>query len=105
MKKAVFIKNLEGFKGDARLYRVLPAMTSVSYEDCGEVVESHDFVIVSAVDVLFSGPETYIFPATEEGKVVRFSEMEGSFRGDLNHHEALARAGYEVVDASLEGPQ
>jgi hypothetical protein len=99
MKQAVFVKNLEGWKGDAKLYKMLPPLVSTDYDD--KSVETHEFVIVSAVVAMYSGPETYIFPATEEGEAKDYMELEGSFRGGLDHAEALRAAGYEVVNAVL----
>lgn len=50
----------------------------------------------SAADVMFSGPETYIFPANEDSIVVHWGELEGSFKGGLDHERALRNAGFEV---------
>ena len=47
------------------------------------------FVVTSAASVMFSGPETYIFPADEDGKILDFLELPGSFRGGLDHQEAI----------------
>ncbi len=84
MKKATLVMVLDGFKGDARLYRLSPPL------------EDNEFVVVSAVDA-YSGPETYIFPSNEDGDVISWGELEGSFQGDKDHEEALGNAGY-VVD-------
>lgn len=54
------------------------------------------YVVVSAVSVPFDGPETYIFTANSEGAITSYMELEGSFKGGLDHAEALRRAGYEV---------
>lgn len=83
-KTATLVRKLSGFNGDARLYRL------------SEPHDGHDLVIVSAVVVMFSGPETYIFPADESGEVTDWGEMDGSFRGELDHEQALSNAGYEV---------
>lgn len=83
-KTATKIKNLNGWEGDARLYRL------------SEPLDGHEYVIVSAVVAMFSGPETYIFPADPEGEVTGWGELEGSFRGGLDHVEALEGAGYVV---------
>ena len=99
MKQAVFVKNLEGWTGDAKLYKMLPPLVATDYDD--KTVETHEFVIVSAAVAMFSGPETYIFPATEDGEAKNYSEMEGSYRGGLDHAEALRGAGYEAVAAAL----
>ena len=73
-----------------RLYRLSVPMKNS--ED-----ESFDYVVVSGVYALFSGPVTYIFGADAEGNVLRWGELEGSFRGDIDHARALRGAGYTVV--------
>lgn len=87
--KATHMKPVDGMRGDARLYRLDPPLADYD----GDV---HEFVIVSAV-VADSGPETYIFPADESGKITDWLEMPGSFKGALDHVAALANAGYEVT--------
>ena len=59
--------------------------------------EGHEYVVVSATFAMFSGPETYIFPATENGEVTDWGELNGSYRGDFDHDKALKNAGYKVV--------
>ena len=56
-----------------------------------------DYVIVSAVLAPYSGPETYIFPAAEDGRALSMLEMSGSFKGALDHAQALANAGYLIA--------
>lgn len=91
-RKAHLERHLTGFRGDARLYRCEPPLAG------------HDRVVVSAANVPFSGPETYIFPADAEGKVIDYTELHGSFQGALDHAEALRGAGYEIAetDAALD---
>lgn len=84
MGTAMFVKKLEGFTGDARLYKVSPPL------------EGNAYVVVSATVAAFSGAETYIFPGNEKGEVVEWGELEGSFRGALDHEKALANAGYMI---------
>jgi hypothetical protein len=93
-KNATFIKSLDGFRGDARLYKLNPPLEDRGYSD--DEIKKHEFVIVSAVNAMFSGPETYIFPATSDGEVVDYGELDGSFKGDQDHARALENAGYEV---------
>ena len=86
MKTATELKrNLDGFNGDARLYR------------CAPPLDGHEYVIVSAAVVFMTGPETYIFGATKDGEIENWSELDGSFRGGLDHVHALNEAGYEVT--------
>lgn len=59
-------------------------------------LEGHTHIIVSAASVL-GEPETYIFGADEDGTCTDWSELYGSFKGDLNHARALANAGYRIV--------
>lgn len=85
---------LPNFSGHVRLYEVTPPMTS---EDLDGNVVSRSYVVVSATNVVFSGPETYIFPATQDGEVTSWGELAGSFQGGLDHEQALRDAGYEIV--------
>jgi hypothetical protein len=84
MKTATLIKKLTGFEGDSRLYKL------------SEPLENFEHVVVSAVYAMMSGPETYIFGANKKGEIQNWGELEGSFRGSLNHREALEGAGYTV---------
>lgn len=71
--------------GLQRLYKLNPPL------------ETHKFVVVSAVYAAYTGPETYIFPADEYGNVTSWIELDGSFRGDMDHETALKNAGYDLV--------
>lgn len=64
-----------------------------------EPLDGHAHVIVSANVVMFSGPETYIFGADSNGEIVDWCELEGSFKGSLDHVAALNNAGYEVANS------
>ena len=89
MKTATLLKTQESEVGaDQRVYRLDPPHV--------EDGETHDIVVVSAVYALFSGPETYIFPGTADGEITDFGELAGSFRGSIDHEEALRGMGYEV---------
>ena len=91
MKTATLLKT-QTSEADAeqRVYRLDPP-----HVEDGEI---HDIVVVSAVYALFSGPETYIFPGTADGEITDFVEMAGSYRGGLDHEEALRGMGYEVFN-------
>ena len=91
MKTATLIEKLTGFVGDARHYRLSEPLEA--HEG-----DKHTDVIVSAVTLpLWLGTETYIFPATDNGKIASWGELPGSLKNTLSHAEALAAAGYEVV--------
>lgn len=60
-------------------------------------LDGHEHVIVSAANALLSGPETYIFGCDKDGRVVDWSELDGSFKGGLSHDQALRNAGYVAV--------
>ena len=83
-KTATLVKNLDNFRGWAALYRMEPPH------------DGHPYCIVSAAHVPFSGPETYIFPATSAGEVADWGELDGSYKGGLDHAEALEGAGYTI---------
>jgi len=86
--KAEFIKDLEGWNGHAKLYRVTPP---VKYDD-GE----SDHVAVSAVNSAWAN-ETYIFPTDQDGKVKDWGELPGSQRGNVSHEVVLKDAGYKIA--------
>lgn len=86
MKTTVLIRQLP-FNGAAeqKLWHVDPP---VKYQDYDTTKET-EYVISSATDVPFSGPETYIFPANEKGEVIHWGELSGSYKGGLDHDEAI----------------
>lgn len=89
--KATLVKgNLPKYRGSAALYK------------CEPPLDGNPYVVVSAADVPYSGPETYIFAAAADGNVVSWSDLEGSYRGGLDHEQALSNAGYTVVASGLE---
>jgi len=73
--------------GYQKLYRLDPPL------------DGNEHVVTSAVTVFgpWGGPETYIFPADSEGIVMSWLELDGSYKGGLDHEEALTNAGYEVA--------
>jgi len=94
-RTATFIRAPRWGRGDMRLYRLSPPLSSEPWGD--EPAKAYEYVIVSAAVVPYSGPETYIFGADADGKdVIDWSEMPGSYKGGLDHEAALRLAGYEV---------
>ena len=89
------------WQGKARWFRLDPPLKDVRYSwDSDEEPDEevlYEYVIVSAVNAMFSGPEAYIFPADDKGQIRSWGELEGSTRGTLSHEQALAEAGYEVA--------
>lgn len=86
------------FRGDARLYRVDPPIEYAKpWDQDDPPAKTADYVVVSATNAMFTGPETYIFPATKDWEVINWMELDGSFRGGYDHERALLGAGYHVV--------
>lgn len=75
----------ENFTGEARLFKMDPPL------------EGHKYIVVSATVAMFSGPETYIFPADEKGAIEDWGELKGSRRGTLSHEDVLSDIGYEIA--------
>lgn len=92
---ATFIKDLSGFRGDAKLFRLFPPLEDKVWDD---EVTRHEYVVVSGVYAMFSGPETYIFGSDAEGEVTNWGELTGSFRGSIDHETALRNAGYSTIE-------
>lgn len=88
VKTAKYLRSLEGWP-DARVYEL-----SEPYPGTDT-----NLVVVGTTDDMFSGPETYVFPATveslEKNTVSDWGELEGTFRGGRDHARALA--GFTVL--------
>lgn len=103
-KVATFVRVVPGFIGDARLYRLNPPMPTYDPDNEWETPsEPAEYVVVSGTVVMYSGRETYIFAANADGRIVDWSELDGSFRGGIDHERALRGAGYTVVQAAEIG--
>lgn len=100
MKTATFVKDIRGFQGDARLYKLSePLITeNYDYDNDKQKTVGYNYVVVSAAIVPYSGPETYIFGADKSGNVLSWTDLDGSFRGGLDHVRALHNAGYGIVE-------
>lgn len=86
------------YKGDMRLYRL---STPVNYSEYGAdsqsaVMRTEYVLVVTVCSETFSLAETLIYPANENGRFLSRVELPGSYRGGLDHAEALRRAGYTV---------
>jgi len=97
MKTAKFIKSLPDWSGNAALYELNAPIGQKRYNDDGELIDlAHQYVVVSEASDIISGPETYIFGATETGQVVNYAELGGSRRGSYTHEDVLRALGYEL---------
>lgn len=97
---ALFIKDLEGFTGYASLFHFNPPIKGYpDLDDNGDELPApaYEYAVVSATYAMFSGPETFIFPADSEGKVIDWGELPSSFKGSTDIAHALENAGYERV--------
>lgn len=92
MVTATFVKDMsKNFTGTAKLWKLSEPVDS----ECDN--EKTNYVVTSAAIVMFSGPETYIFPADESGNVISWLEMAGSYRGGLDHEQAIENAGWVIA--------
>jgi hypothetical protein len=97
MATATFIRQMN-WESDARLYRVVPPVSQTRWNPDSDQDETNtfDYVVVSASGFM-GRPETFIFPADKNGEVDNYYELDGSFRGALDHERALRNAGYDVA--------
>lgn len=93
-KTATLVRELNDWRGFACLYKLSVPVTYRRLGDARDWETNH--IIVSSVVAEYSGPETYIFPADEEGNALNFLELSGSFRGELDHIKAITDAGYSL---------
>jgi hypothetical protein len=89
--EAVFVKDIKDWISNAKLFK----LDSKVYYDKGGKQKQTQYVIVSAV--IAEGPETYIFPADRNGKCLNWGELNGSFKGGLDHKKALNGLGFKIV--------
>lgn len=92
MKTARFVRRIEEYVGDQRLYAIDPPVT----ETIADESRTYNHLLVSALHV-GGRPETYIFSADPDGAALTLSELPGSQKDTLDHEAALRRAGYEIV--------
>lgn len=94
MKKADIVKVYGAEEMDRTRGQVVLVRTDepVTYGD--ERTTTH-YLYVSAAQV-GRDDEVYIFPATEEGRVLSWLELCGSRRGTLSIRETMMDAGYDV---------
>jgi hypothetical protein len=59
-------------------------------------ISGHKWIVTSAKNLPFTGPETYMFGADENGNIVDWSELEGSCRGTLEHKVCFQNIGYNI---------
>jgi hypothetical protein len=95
MKTAQKIKRMNNFRGIAVLYRCNPPL--IPFTNGPGVDSSYANVVVSSVETSAEGPTTAVFGSDADGNVLCWIELQGSARGIVTHHEALAAAGYEVT--------
>lgn len=89
-KTATFLKKIDlsvnhGYAVEQRVYVMSPPH------------DGADFVLASAANAPYTGPETYLFPCDADGDVTCWGELDGSYRGGLDCDEAIRNAGYKVV--------
>lgn len=96
MKKATKIEKMENFRGNAVLYRLNEPIEYPRFVFRGQK-QTTEYVIVSSV-IAFDHEdyETFIFPSDENGQILDWVELEGSYRGGFDHEKALNNAGYSL---------
>lgn len=88
--KATFVRDLpaEDWNGHAQLFKLDQVAKTKPYDETETPLE-FEYIIVSAAVVAFSGPETYLFPGDENGQILAWGELPGSYRGGLHHMTAV----------------
>lgn len=59
-------------------------------------IDGYKYVITSVSNVQFTGPETFMFAADENGIIINWSELPGSYRGELNHNKCFENINYQI---------
>jgi hypothetical protein len=88
--KATFVKDLDNFSGKAALYELDEEVGyNKDWDEEGKFNGHTKHVVVSATVTMFSGPETYIFASDENGKILDWIELHGSYRGGMDLQTAI----------------
>jgi hypothetical protein len=88
--RATPIREIEGYKGQAILYKMDPP---VQHGD-----DSYEYVIASSAPrMMWTKPETLIFPSNAEGEINGYHSLGGG--SYLNQPQALDTIGYEIQPA------
>jgi hypothetical protein len=82
------------------LWEIENAQKFESFEETFET----KFIVSSAVFVenFFTGervPETFLFPANENGQITSFLELRGSLNRVFDHEKAIENAGFTIVES------
>jgi hypothetical protein len=92
----------------AFVYEVTPPVEwkRYNYDTDSEDLFESSYVWVSAVNVPYSGPETYAFPCDWKGEVLDWMELPMSRKGEYHPDWILNDAGYTVeeCDPAYVGP-
>ena len=93
---ATFVRQVRG-NGYAALYK-LDGETQYDWDDERDIAPTTQYVVVSAIPAFgaLGGEETFIFPADQDGNILSFLELPGSFQGGQDHARALRGLGYEI---------
>lgn len=92
MPSSKLVRDVEGFTGKASLYR----LSEIIEYGFGDETNHTGYVIASTAIDPFTGIQTYIFPADEDGNVLDWGELTGSRKGTTSHAEVLSGAGYPL---------
>lgn len=85
---AEFVKEGRGNShANWKLYKLSHPVATESWN--AEQNAPFEYVCVSASNVPYSGPETYVFAADVDGNITDWGELDGSFRGALDFEQAL----------------
>lgn len=101
-KTAALVKEVSGYNGPARVYKVAPPVEAnlAKAWEAPKIIQT-DYVVVVSVEHPIDGPEVNIFPADESGKALEWTKLSGSCSGTISHDEAIRQGGYKLPDLSV----
>ena len=103
MIEARFVRDVSDlFKDEAHLFKMSQPVEWEDWTPDGLRTREADYVVASAAIVLFTGPETYLFPSDPNGEPISWCELPGSYRGGLSIKTAIENAGWKYVGPDKE---
>ena len=96
--KIVVVERLVMNKVNKAAYKIKQLSSSKILWEVMPRIDGNKYVVTSVSNLARLGEETYMFAADEQGNIIDWSELEGSYRGEQDHHNCFKNIGYSTYE-------
>lgn len=96
--KIVVVERLMMNKVNKAAYKIKQLSSSKILWEVMPRIDGNKYVVTSVSNLTRLGEETYMFAADEQGNIIDWSELEGSYRGEQDHHNCFKNIGYSTYE-------